>query len=238
MGDESESFLDRMTKGFAPVHRDGQKFVALGAVIALALFLFFAPLGWLAAILTLWVAYVFRDPDRVVPLREGLVLAPADGTVEAIDTIKPDGALELGTDERIRVSIHLTLFDVHIQRAPLAGEVVRSLYAPGSFGAVSADKASDDNERRATVFRAGDKSKVAVVQIAGGIRRRIVSFVKEGERIGAGERIGMIRFGSRVDLYLPVGAIPLVTLGQTMVGGETVIADTKSEEPERSSRLV
>ena len=238
MADGSESFLDGLAKGFAPVHRDGQKFVAIGAVLSLLLFLVWLPLGCVMAVLTIWVAYAFRDPDRVVPLRDGLILAPADGTVEAIEAVRPDGGLELGTDERIRVSIHLSLFDVHIQRAPIAGEVMRSLYAPGSFGAVFADKASHENERRATVFRTADKTTVGVVQIAGGLRRRIVSFVREGERLGAGERFGMIRFGSRVDLYLPANVVPLVTLGQTMVGGETVVADIKSDEPERSSRVV
>ena len=207
-------------------------------MIAVLLFLVWIPLGVIGAVLAVWVAYFFRDPDRVVPLREGLVLAPADGKIEAIETVTPDGALELGDAPRIRLSVHLSLFDVHIQRAPVAGSVLRSLYAPGSFGSVGADKASEDNERRATIFETGDKTRIGVVQIAGGIRRRVVTFVKEGERIGAGERYGMIRFGSRVDLYLPPDVAPIVTLGQTMVGGETVIADTKADEPERSSRVV
>ena len=133
-GDNGGGFLDALTRGFAPVHRDGQKFVALGAVLALALFLFWSPLGWIAALLTIWIAYVFRDPDRVVPLREGLILAPADGTVEAIEELKADPALDLGNETRVRVSIHLSLFDVHIQRAPIAGEVVRTLYAPALSG--------------------------------------------------------------------------------------------------------
>jgi phosphatidylserine decarboxylase len=206
----------------------------------LLLFLLWPPLAWLAVLATAWIAYFFRDPPRVTPLREGLIIAPADGRICAIERVSPPVELGLGESLRVRISIFLSIFDVHINRAPVAGHIIRSIYVPGSFLNAAADKSSEENERRAIVIDSGSGSgadgEIAIVQIAGLIARRIVTFVKEGDRIGVGERLGLIRFGSRVDLYLPPNHGALVGVGQRAVGGETVLADLKSSEPEREAR--
>ena len=233
---DRHSLLDTITDSLAPVHRDGHKFVAIGLVVTLVLFLIWSPLGWIAALVTAWIIYFFRDPDRVTPLRDGLVIAPADGKVSLIETVRPPAELGLGDEERVRISIFLSVFDVHIQRAPVAGRIVRSLYVPGAFLNAELDKASEENERRAIAIETAAGVKIGVVQIAGLVARRIVTFASEGDSLGVGERFGLIRFGSRVDTYLPAGASPAVAVGQRAVGGETVLADLKSTEPEREAR--
>jgi phosphatidylserine decarboxylase len=233
----SGNLLDTISDMVVPVHSDGYKFLAIGVAVSLVLFLLWPPLAWLAVLATAWVAYFFRDPPRVTPLREGLVVAPADGRVAAIERVRPPPELGLGMDERLRVSIFLSVFDVHINRAPVAGRVARSIYVPGSFLNAAVDKASEENERRALVIATAGEREVAVVQIAGLIARRIVTFVNEGDSVGVGERFGLIRFGSRVDLYLPPGQGALVAVGQRAVAGETVMADLRSDEPEREARL-
>ena len=225
-----------ITDSIVPIHNDGIKFVAIGAGVSLLLFLLWPPLAWLAVLATAWIAYFFRDPRRVTPLREGLVVAPADGRICAIERVRPPVELGLGETERLRVSIFLSIFDVHINRAPVAGRVIRSIYVPGSFLNAATDKASDENERRGIVIDSGGDSEIAMVQIAGLIARRIVTFVNEGDSIGVGERVGLIRFGSRVDLYLPPGRGAFVAVGQRAIGGETVVADLRSSEPEREAR--
>ncbi len=230
------SLLDTITDSFAPVHRDGHKFIAIGLGVTLVLFLIWPALGWIAAILTAWVIYFFRDPDRVTPLREGLIIAPADGKVSLIEKVRPPAELGLGDEERTRISIFLSVFDVHIQRAPIAGRIIRSLYIPGAFLNAALDKASEENERRTIVIESPTGIKVAAVQIAGLVARRIVTLAAEGDNIGVGERFGLIRFGSRVDTYLPPGAFPAVAVGQRAIGGETVLADLRSAEPEREAR--
>jgi phosphatidylserine decarboxylase len=231
-----QTLLETITESFAPVHRDGHKFVAIGLAVTLLLLWVFPTLGWIAALITAWIIYFFRDPDRVTPLRDGLIVAPADGKVSLIEKMRPPAELELGDEERVRISIFLSVFDVHIQRSPLAGRIVRSLYVPGAFLNAAMDKASEDNERRTIVVETSAGLKVAVVQIAGLVARRIVTFAHEGDNIGVGERFGLIRFGSRVDTYLPPGAFPLVAVGQRAIGGETVLSDLRSTEPEREAR--
>jgi phosphatidylserine decarboxylase len=231
------SLFDTITDSIAPIHADGYKFVAIGVAVSLLLFLLWPPLAWLAVLVTAWIAYFFRDPARVTPLREGLVIAPGDGRICAIERVRAPVELGLGEAERVRVSIFLSVFDVHINRAPVAGRIVRSIYVPGSFVNAAADKASEENERRSIVIAGADGAEIAVVQIAGLIARRIVTFAQEGDSIGVGERFGLIRFGSRVDLYLPPGHGALVAVGQRAVGGETVLADLKSTEPEREARV-
>ena len=233
---DRHSLFDTITNSIAPVHNDGYKFIAAGAVVALLLFLLWPPAAWLVVLVTAWIVYFFRDPVRVTPLREGLVVAPGDGRVSAIERVRPPAELGLGDTERVRVSIFLSVFDVHINRSPVAGRIVRSLYVPGSFLNAALDKASEENERRSLVIATADGTEIAVVQIAGLIARRIVTFAKEGDNVGAGERFGLIRFGSRVDLYLPPGVGPLVAIGQRAIGGETVMADLKSHEVEREAR--
>jgi phosphatidylserine decarboxylase len=230
------SLFETITDSIVPIHNDGIKFVAIGAGVSLLLFLLWPPLAWLAVLITAWIAYFFRDPPRVTPLRDGLVVAPGDGRICAIELVRPPAELGLGEAQRLRVSIFLSIFDVHINRAPVAGRIIRSIYVPGSFLNAAADKASEENERRGIVIDSGSDTQIAMVQIAGLIARRIVTFVNEGESVGVGQRVGLIRFGSRVDLYLPPGRGALVAVGQRAVGGETVMADLKSSEPEREAR--
>src|SRR5690606_26806005 len=198
----------------APVHRDGHKFVAIALGITLLFFLIWSPLGWIGALATAWVAYFFRDPDRVTPLREGLIIAPADGRISAIERVRPPQELGLGEDIRTRISIFLSVFDVHVNRAPAAGRITRSVYTPGAFFNAELDKASADNERRGLVILTPSGGEIGVVQIAGLVARRIVTFVGEGDTVGVGQRIGLIRFGSRVDIYMPPEGRPLVAVGQ------------------------
>jgi len=228
--------LDTITDAFVPVHRDGWKFIGIGLVLTILLGLLSSTLGWILALLTAWVAYFFRDPVRVTQQREGLIVAPADGRISAIETVRPPAELGLGDQERVRISTFLSVFDVHINRTPVPGLIQRSVYVPGAFLNAALDKASEENERRSLVVRMSDGTDIAVVQIAGLVARRILTFVGEGESVGAGQRIGLIRFGSRVDVYLPPGRHALVAVGQTAIGGETVLADLKSEEPERQAR--
>lgn len=233
---ERHSLIDTITDSIVPVHNDGYKFLAMGAGVSLLLFLLWPPLAWIAVLITAWIAYFFRDPARVTPLRDGLVVAPGDGRIAAIERVRPPVELGLGDVERKRVSIFLSVFDVHINRSPVAGRISRSIYVPGSFLNASLDKASEENERRALVITTASGDEIAVVQIAGLIARRIVTFAKEGDSVGIGERFGLIRFGSRVDLYLPPEHGALVAVGQRAIGGETVLADLKSSELEREAR--
>jgi phosphatidylserine decarboxylase len=232
------SVLDSITNAFVPIHRDGYKFVLAAALAMLVLFLVAPPLGWLAAIATAWCVYFFRDPDRVIPARKGLVVSAADGEiVGAADVVAPR-ELEFGGEKRTRISVFLSIFDVHIVRAPVAGRVVRSHYVPGAFLNAELDKASEDNERHALVIETETGEKVGVVLIAGLIARRIVTFVGEGASVARGERIGLIRFGSRVDVYLPANASVLVAAGQTAIGGETVLAKLAAAGGARHSESV
>jgi phosphatidylserine decarboxylase len=185
---ERHSLIDTITDTIAPVHSDGFKFLAIGAGVTLLLFLLWPPLAWLAAGITLWIAYFFRDPPRVTPLRDGLVVAPGDGRICALERVRPPLELGLGEEARLRISIFLSVFDVHINRAPIAGRVTRSIYAPGTFLNAALDKASEENERRSLVITTAEGSEIAIVQIAGLIARRIVTFVREGDSIGIGER--------------------------------------------------
>jgi phosphatidylserine decarboxylase len=233
---ESRGLLSTIADAFVPIHRDGHKFVALGLAVTLLFFLIWPPLGWLFAFITGWVAYFFRDPDRVTPLREGLVIAPADGRISAIERVRPPQELGLGEESRTRISIFLNVFDVHVNRAPVPGRITRSIYVPGAFLNAALDKASEENERRGLVIMTASGVEIAVVQIAGLVARRIVTFVGEGDTVGVGQRIGLIRFGSRVDVYLPPEGQPLVAVGQRAVAGETVLADLRSSEPAREAR--
>ena len=223
---------------FVPIHSDGHKFVAIAGIAAVLGFLLSTVLGLLLFIIVVYVAYFFRDPERIVPQQAGLIIAAADGRVSMIEEISPPEELGLGPDVRLKVSIFLSVFDVHINRSPVSGEIIDKIYTPGLFLNAELDKASEDNERSSLVIETIDGTKIAVVAIAGLIARRIVGFVDKGQRIGVGERFGLIRFGSRVDVYLPQGTIPLVAVGQTAIGGETVIADLTKNDPAREVRSI
>ncbi len=232
---ERHGILETIFDSLAPVHSDGHKFVAIGAVLTLLFFMLWPPIGWLLAGLTAWVVYFFRDPARVTPVRDGLIVSAADGRISSIDKVRPPPELGLGPEERVRISTFLSVFDVHINRAPVTGRIVRSVYIPGAFLNAALDKASEENERRALVIETPSGAEIGVVQIAGLIARRIVTFSREGDSVAAGQRFGLIRFGSRVDVFLPPGRNAIVSVGQRAVGGETVFADLKSDEPERET---
>jgi phosphatidylserine decarboxylase len=227
---DGHGIFDSITGAFVPPHRDGHKFIIGFAVATLILFLLAPPLGWLGVILTLACVYFFRDPERVTPTRAGLVVSAADGKVAGVERVVPPRELALGETKLARISVFLSVLDVHIVRAPVAGKVVRSVYVPGKFLNAELDKASEENERRAMVIETPNGETIGVVLIAGLVARRIVTFLDEGTSVAVGERIGLIRFGSRVDVYVPAGAeIPVIT-GQLAIGGETVLAELPGGE--------
>ncbi|MCW2244541.1 phosphatidylserine decarboxylase [Azospirillum fermentarium] len=221
-----------------PINRAGWPFIAAFAVVSLLLGLFVAqPLGWLGLVVTLWCVYFFRDPDRTVPARDGLLVSPADGRVTMITPAVPPVELGMGPQPRTRISIFLNVFNVHINRTPAAGEVLAVEYHKGKFLNAALDKASDENERMAVRQRMPNGQEIAYVQIAGLVARRIICHLKPGQRVRTGERYGLIRFGSRTDIYLPDGVNPLVCVGQLAIGGETVLADLTSTEPQRQGEI-
>ena len=231
------SLINSIQSVFVPVHREGWRFVAVFAAITLLLFWLAWPfLGWLGVITTFWCAYFFRDPERVTPLRPGLIISPADGRISLIEQLIPPPELDLGTEQLTRVSIFMNVFDVHVNRAPADGRIARIAYVPGLFLNADLDKASLDNERQAMTLELQDGRALGVVQIAGFVARRIVKFVNEDETLAAGQRFGLIRFGSRVDVFLPPGVGPLVCVGQRALAGETVLADLQSGEQARPGR--
>lgn len=231
------SITNSIASSFVPVHREGWRFIAIFAGVTLFLFwLEWGFLAWLGVIATAWCAYFFRDPERVTPLRGGLVISPADGRISAVEKVIPPPELDLEREPTTRISVFMNVFDVHVNRSPLEAKIAKITYIPGVFLNADLDKASEDNERQALTLELADGSKLGVVQIAGLIARRIVKFVGEGERLAAGQRFGLIRFGSRVDVYLPKGATALVAIGQRAIGGETVFADLTSPEGERTTR--
>jgi phosphatidylserine decarboxylase len=216
----------KMTDTFIkPMHPEGRKFVGVFAAASAVLFLIWQPLGWIGLGLTVWCYYFFRDPERFPPARDGLILSPADGVISLIEPAVPPAELGMGPESLTRVSVFMNVFNCHVNRSPIPAEVVSVAYLPGKFLNASLDKASEDNERNSLRLRMADGQEIAVVQIAGLVARRIVCWVTPGRALAAGERFGLIRFGSRLDVYLPDGVDPLVRIGQTMVAGETVIAD-------------
>jgi len=230
------SVIDSIRGQLTPIHPQGYPFIGGFALASLILFWLWTPLGWLGTVATLWCAYFFRDPPRVTPVRDGIVVAPADGRVSQIASATPPAELDLGARPLPRISIFMSVFDCHVNRSPVAGRLERMVYRAGKFLSADLDKASEDNERNALVI-ATASAHIAVIQIAGLVARRIVPFVREGDTIAAGQRIGMIRFGSRVDVYLPEGVRALVAEGQTAIAGETVLAELKATPQARTFRI-
>src|SRR6056297_2264630 len=222
--------MNMMSTFVKPMHPEGRKFVAIFAAITLALFLIEDVLGWIGVGLTVWCYYFFRDPERVAPARDDVIVSPADGIVSLIEPAIPPAELGLPDTPLTRVSVFMSVFNCHVNRAPVAGKVTAIAYRPGKFFNASLDKASADNERNSLVIRMDDGQDIAVVQIAGLVARRIVCFVKKGDHVQTGGRFGLIRFGSRLDVYLPDGVKPLVRVGQTMIAGETVIAELAKDD--------
>ena len=207
-----------------PMHPEGRKFVAIFAAVAAALWLVWEPFFWLGVGMTFWCYYFFRDPVRSVAQKPGLILSPADGVISLITKTVPPVEMLLGNKALTRVSVFMNVFNCHVNRAPMAGEVIAITYHHGKFVNASLDKASEHNERNSLTIEAADKTRIGVTQIAGLVARRIVCFTTVGNGLSVGERFGLIRFGSRLDVFLPEGIEPAVGLGQTAVAGETVLA--------------
>lgn len=224
-------------RSLPPIHPDGWRFIAIFAAVTLILFWIAQPLGWLGVIATIWCVTFFRNPWRVTPQRDGLIVAPADGVIVAVDEAVPPPELGMGEAPMRRVGIFLSIFDVHVNRVPAAGRVVKTAYRKGKFVNAALDKASEDNERMAIRLALTDGAEIVVVQIAGLIARRILCELNEGQSVIAGQRLGLIRFGSRTDLYLPPSWSHFAIVGQRMVGGETVLADTRANEGARSGMV-
>jgi len=213
-----------------PMHPEGRKFVAIFAAVSVVLGLIWDPLFWIGAGLTVWCYYFFRDPVRVVPQQPGLVISPADGVVSLIEDVVPPADMGLGEAPLTRVSVFMNVFNCHVNRAPVAGKVVEVVYHHGKFLNASLDKASVHNERNSVTIETASGTRIGVVQIAGLVARRIVCFVKPDDHLGAGRRFGLIRFGSRLDVYLPEGIAPLVAVGQTATAGETILANLEGDQ--------
>ncbi len=220
---------DTLKPILVPIHREGRPFIGLFALAALLLWWIWTPLLIVGVLLTGWCVYFFRDPARVTPTRNGLIVSPADGVVQMIQDLPPPPELELGGEPRTRISIFMNVFNVHVNRVPADGTIRHLSYRPGKFFNASLDKASVDNERQAVLMATPDGREIAFVQIAGLVARRILCTLAVDQQVRAGERFGMIRFGSRVDVYLPQGTTPQICVGQLSVAGETVLADMSSE---------
>jgi phosphatidylserine decarboxylase len=218
------SLVDTIRKTFVPINREGYPFIAGFAVVTLILAIFSTTLFWIGLILTAWCTYFFRDPERVTPVDDKLVVSPADGMVSAVGPALPPAELGLGTGEMTRISVFMNVFNCHVNRAPVRGRISRIEYRAGKFVNAELDKASVENERNGLVIESPN-GQVGVVQVAGLVARRIVCWAEADSDIGIGERIGIIRFGSRLDVYLPRNAVTRVHVGQTAVAGETVIAE-------------
>jgi phosphatidylserine decarboxylase len=229
------SIVDSIRGQVPSIHPEGYPFIGGFALASLVFFWIWTPLGWIGTALTVWCALFFRDPKRVTPLREGIVVAPADGRVSMVVQAVPPQELGLGDQPLPRISIFMSVFNCHVNRSPASGRVDRIAYRPGKFVNAELDKASEDNERNSLVI-ATTAGQIGVIQIAGLVARRIVCFVREGQSLTAGERFGLIRFGSRLDIFLPEGAKPLVAEGQTAVAGETVLADFRIGDGGRAYR--
>jgi len=207
-----------------PIHKEGHAFIAVFFIISLVLFWLAEPFGWVGLILTAWCMYFFRDPHRVVPTAEGILVSPADGMVSAITEIAPPAELNMGSEPRTRITIFLSVFDVHINRVPAAGEITSVVYVPGEFVSAADDDAGERNERQLIRMTTEDGKDIAFSQVAGLVARRILCDAEVGQKVDRGDQFGLIRFGSRNDIYLDEGMEAFVSVGQTMIGGETVIA--------------
>ena len=210
------------------IHHEGWRFVGIFAAVTALLAIIWEPLGFIGLVLTIWCYYFFRDPQRITPDIDDVVVSPADGIVQMIAKVKAPEELNMGEQLFTRVSVFMSVFNVHVNRAPAEGKITNAVYVPGKFLNATLDKASKDNERQILAMKTKSGKDICFVQIAGLVARRIVCYAHIGQEYKVGERFGMIRFGSRLDVYLPEGVEPQVALGQTMVAGETIIANLNS----------
>ena len=227
-----------LTSVLVPIHPEGYRFIGIFAAVTFVFFFISTVLGWIGVILTLWCAYFLRDPARTVPQRDGLVVSPADGVVNMITEATPPPELGLGIATRTRVSVFMNVFNCHVNRMPHEGVIKLSRYRTGRFLNADLDKASEANERQSLLVELPDGRDMVVVQIAGLVARRILCWAEEDEQLKTGERFGLIRFGSRVDIYLPNGVQPQVAVGQLAISGETIIADLNSKEDARQGETI
>lgn len=233
-----DDWFELITALLVPIHSDGQKYLAVSIGLALLGFLIWSPIGWLFTVAAAAFAFLFRDPERVSPVRDGLIVSPANGTIEDVEMVLPPPELGLSGGERTRISIHISPYDVLMTRAPTSGRVVRAIYVPGAFAKAAGEAAAQENERRAFVIQQGESTEIAVVVIAGFFPRRIPLLAGEGDMLMIGQRLGLVRFGCRVDVYLPPDQSNLVAVGQTSIAGETVFCDVRSDEPARKAMRV
>ena len=217
------SIANSIRESLVPIHPAGYPFIAVFAVVTLILGWFWTPLFWIGLMLTIWCTAFFRDPERVVLVSDDLIVSPADGVISSLGPFVPPEELGLGSEQRMRITVFMNVFNCHVNRAPVRGNVSVVHHKNGKFLSADLDKASEENERNSVVID-GPNGAVGVVQIAGLVARRILCWSKTGDTLGQGERFGLIRFGSRVDVFLPEGASPRVSLGQKMIAGETIIA--------------
>lgn len=229
------SIVNSIRAQIPPVHPEGYPFIGGFALVTLLFFWLWSPLGWIGLVLTIWCALFFRNPARVTPVRDDLVVSPADGRVSMVTPVVPPAELGLGDKPLLRISIFMSVFNCHVNRAPVGGRIEKIVYTPGKFINAELDKASEDNERNAMVISTPG-GQIGVVQIAGLVARRIVSFVRVGQTLATGELFGLIRFGSRLDVFLPEGSKALVAVGQTAIAGETVLADFRQGDGGRTYR--
>lgn len=218
------SIINSITEALVPVRKEGYPFIAAFFVVAVLLGYVWDGFFWLGLAITAWCAYFFRDPERIVPIDDRLIISPADGIVTAIGPAMPPQELGLGSSTMLRISVFMNVFSVHVNRAPVRGRILKAVHTPGQFLNAALDKASQENERSSLVIE-GPQGSIVVTQIAGLIARRILTWSKEGDALGIGERFGLIRFGSRVDVFLPEGYLPRVSVGQTAIAGESILAE-------------
>lgn len=230
------SLADSIRNTFVPIHREGYPFIAGFFVVSLILGWLWNPLFWVGMVLTIWCIYFYRDPERVTPMDDRLVISPADGKVSFVGPYVPPAELGLGDQPRMRISVFMNVFSVHINRAPVRGQIEKIIHRPGKFLNAELDKSSAENERNSVLID-NPKGKVAVVQVAGLVARRIVCWSNEDDTLSVGERFGLIRFGSRLDVYLPEGAVARVAVGQTAVAGETILAEFDTDHSEPTVRI-
>ena len=222
---------------FVPINRAGWPFIAIFFSLTVIATYFSESFGWFGVIITTWCVYFFRDPTRFTPTRDGLIISPADGVIQMIEEATPPEELEMGNEPFNRIAVFMNVFDVHVNRIPIGGKIAKLAYRPGKFLNASLDKASEFNERQSVRLTLPNKIDIAFVQIAGLVARRIKCDINEKQAVITGQRFGLIRFGSRVDVYLPKKIPILVTVGQRSIAGETVIADLELKEPSRSGEI-
>lgn len=233
MKPQDNHLLQTIKSIFVPIHPEGWVFIAMFAVVALVLSIFSSFFAWIGLIVTTWCVYFFRNPNRITPIREGLVISPADGIIQSISKVVPPAELELGESERTRISIFMNVFNVHVNRIPITGSISKIHYKAGIFLNASLDKASEQNEQNLIKITTPENVEIGLVQIAGLVARRIVCDLDMGQPVKTGETFGIIRFGSRVDVYLPPEVQSMAIEGQTAIGGETILADLSSHESGR-----